>query len=518
MPDHTKAEASIDVKEGADAEPYFSMGADTLKIPLAMHRDHRQKLAEAMLAKKLAPEGTVIFLRGGDLRSVYDSDTDWDFKQESYFQYLFGVKEPGCLATIQLDSSAPYMHRSTLYIPRFDEIYATWMGPIKPKSWFQSKYLVDEVQYADEIDLSDAKATMEIDGINRDSGIPHSEVNKGLIDLPNKLDGSALWDVLNELRSVKDEQEIKIMEYACQVSSSAHLSTMRACYRDQDNEHRMEYNAVANFRYEGAMRGCERVGYGCIGCSGTSNASLHYGHPAEPNDKSVHKSDLRLLDMGAEYHCYTADVTCTFPTSGKFTELQKEAYESVLAAVHAVEGVLRPGLDYREMHRKATRVIAEELTKRLGLFTAPIDAVCSEALVSRYLMPHGLGHMLGLDCHDVGGYEPGHFKDKDDVSLTGLRLGRVIKEGFVLTVEPGCYFNPYLIDKWCSHPVHSKMVDEAVLKSLIPVGGIRIEDDVLITRDGCRVLNDIPRSVEDIEAYMQGRIDWIPGEGKVPVA
>ncbi|KAF4723694.1 hypothetical protein FOZ62_026461, partial [Perkinsus olseni] len=393
MPDHTKAEASVDVKEGADAEPYFSMGADTLKIPLAMHRDHRQKLAEAMLAKKLAPEGTVIFFRGGDLRSVYDSDTDWDFKQESYFQYLFGVKEPGCLATIQLDSSAPYMHKSTLYIPRFDEIYATWMGPIKPKSWFQSKYLVDEVQYADEIDLSDAKATMEIDGINRDSGIPHSEVNKGLINLPHKLDGSALWDVLNELRSVKDEQEIKIMEYACQVSSSAHLSTMRACYKDQDNEHRMEYNAVANFRYEGAMRGCERVGYGCIGCSGTSNASLHYGHPAEPNDKSVHKSDLRLLDMGAEYHCYTADVTCTFPTSGKFTELQKEAYESVLAAVHAVEGILRPGLDYREMHRKATRVIAEELTKRLGLFTAPIDAVCSEALVSRYLMPHGLGHM-----------------------------------------------------------------------------------------------------------------------------
>mmetsp|Transcript_6234 Transcript_6234/g.5766 ORF Transcript_6234/g.5766 Transcript_6234/m.5766 type:complete len:140 (-) Transcript_6234:5-424(-) len=139
------------------------------------------------------------------------------------------------------------------------------MGPIKPKSWFQSKYVVDEVLYVGEIDLSNAKATMEIEGVNRDSGIAHAEVNKQAIELTNKLDGSALWDVLNELRSVKDEEEIKIMEYACLVSSSAHLSTMRACYEDRANTHRMEYNAVANFRYEGAMRGCERVGYGCIG-------------------------------------------------------------------------------------------------------------------------------------------------------------------------------------------------------------------------------------------------------------
>ncbi|KAF4659469.1 hypothetical protein FOL47_007582, partial [Perkinsus chesapeaki] len=135
--DHTNESSSAAVSKD-EAEPYFSMGPDTLKILLSMHRDHREKLAEAMLKGKLAPEGTVIFLRGGALQSVYDSDTDWDFKQESYFQYLFGVKEPGCLATIQLDSSAPRMHKSTLYIPRFDSTYATWMGPIKPESWFQS--------------------------------------------------------------------------------------------------------------------------------------------------------------------------------------------------------------------------------------------------------------------------------------------------------------------------------------------------------------------------------------------
>jgi Xaa-Pro dipeptidase len=152
-----------------------------------------------------------------------------------------------------------------------------------------------------------------------------------------------------------------------------------------------------------------------------------------------------------------------------------------------------------------------EMKQRTGLFTADVDALV-DAKLARFFMPHGLGHQLGLDVHDVGGYVPGERKDPKDLSLVGLRLGRSLKSNMVLTVEPGFYFVYYLLDELMSDPARAGMVDVAVLNRLRAVGGVRIEDNVVIREGGCDVLSDVPRDVSDVELVMRGEKDWIPGQ------
>jgi len=207
--------------------------------------------------------------------------------------------------------------------------------------------------------------------------------------------------------------------------------------------------------------------------------------------------------MGAEYHCYTADVTCSFPVSGHFSEPQRLVYEAVWEATLAVERKLRPGVCYKDMHRLAQRVLLERMTTA-KLFVGSVDDMMAAGLMFHF-MPHGLGHQLGLDVHDVGGYAPGTFKKDDPKMQENLRLGRVLKENMVLTVEPGFYFIDYLIEEALADPVKSKFINQEKLHEFWPaVGGIRIEDDVVVTATGCRVLTCVPRTVAEIEAVMAG--------------
>lgn len=288
------------------------------------------------------------------------------------------------------------------------------------------------------------------------------------------------------------------MQWVNDVSSQAHVETMRAVKSGQ-----REHLSEATFKFQAALRGCFRVGYNCICGSGRRNAILHYGHPAEPNSELVAPESLRLHDMGAEYHGYSADVTCTFPVSGRFTEHQRVVYEAVWEAVLAVERRIRPGVSYKAMHRLAQRTLLERMSAA-GLFKGSVDDMMKVGLMFHF-MPHGLGHQLGLDVHDVGGYAPGEFR-KDDASVKeNLRLGRELKEGMVITVEPGFYFIDYLIEEALADSSKACFINEELLHELWrEVGGIRIEDDVVITSQGCRVLTLVPRTVEEIEAVMAG--------------
>lgn len=477
-----------------------------MQVPMAMHGEHRSRLVAALRKRSEIGADAAVLLQGGAELPVYDTDTAFPFRQESNFQYLFGVKEPDCYAALRVSDG-----HAILFIPKLPAEYQAWLGPIKPPAWFESAYAVDRVAFTDEIEevlqgLGVKELVFLGADANRDSGkkLPQpSFKGKELFKTSAEAD-QALWDEINECRVIKSPEELKLMQYVNDVSTTAHIEAMKAIQAGQ-----REYIAEAVFKYQSALRGCFRVGYVCICGSGRRNAVLHYGHAAEPNSELVDANSLRLLDMGAEYHCYTADVTCTFPVAGTFNDHQRAVYEAVWEAVLAVETRIKPGVVYKDMHKLAQRILLEKMTEA-GLFVGNVDEMVACGLISHF-MPHGLGHCLGLDVHDVGGYEPGQSR-KDDSSIEeNLRCGRSLKENMVITVEPGFYFIDYLIEEALADPVKSSFIVKPRLKELWDaVGGVRIEDDVVITATGCRVLTSTPRTVEEIEAVLAGT-PWTVG-------
>ncbi|CAD7924609.1 unnamed protein product [Amoebophrya sp. A120] len=522
---------------------YFWMGDGTHKVPFSMHRRHREEVARKIREEHPAVKGTRTFLlmKGGGEQSLYDTDTTWDFRQEANFQYLFGAKEPGLWGGIDIDSGKGY-----LFIPKLDEIYATWLGPIRTKEHFKNYYEVEDVLYLDSEELKafmhkHTRGIVTPIGTNLDSGSrSFNEHSKATFMKENSLSplttasehfSSIVWTVLNESRAVKDADEIRILEFACKVSAQAHIAVMKKVYQTHTNEvlcapstsptHRpwpamqmvksKEYLSEAEFKYQSFLRGCARVGYTCICPSGENNAVLHYGHAAEPNMEDVQSGEMKLHDMGAEYHCYTSDITVSFPVTGKFTDAQRRIYSAVWSAVQAVERRLRPGVRYGDMHKLAQRTLLHSLKGFVFLETADVEEMMKYDLAG-FFMPHGLGHMLGLAVHDVGGYVPGESRKNYPDIKQNLRLNRELKENMVLTVEPGFYFIPHCIRQVFQDEGKKKfmkMSEATLLQQMTKeVGGVRIEDNVQITKTGCRVLHTTPREIEEIEGVMQGKFEW----------
>lgn len=481
-----------------DGHSYFWMGGSTPRVPFTMHGQHRQKLA-VKLREQLGEAGSagcVVFLEGGRETPLYDTDTHWDFKQESNFQWLFGVREPDCVGAVDISSG-----RALLLVPRLPQMYEAWMGERRSLAWFKSTYEVDGAFYIDEVvavlkQEFNAKKLLCYYGENRDSGLSLKEPSfEGMKDF-ELVKESMLWNTLAECRVIKDEEEVKVLQYVNDVSSDAHVAVMRGVKPNTP-----EYLAEANFRHFCFLRGCARMGYNCIAPSGKRCAVLHYGHAAFPNADEVLPGEMKLHDMGAEYHCYTADVTCTFPVDGKFTAPQRTVYEAVWAATLAVERAMKPGVPYTEMHQLAELTLLEQMIAA-GLFVGGAKDMQAAHLMSNF-MPHGLGHCLGLDVHDVGGYEPGEGRKTYPHIEQNLRCGRRLMEGMVLTVEPGFYFIDYLIRSALEDPAKSQFIVQDKLAER-SVGGVRIEDNVVVTAEGCRVLTRVPRTVQEIEAVLSG--------------
>jgi Xaa-Pro dipeptidase len=237
-----------------------------------------------------------------------------------------------------------------------------------------------------------------------------------------------------------------------------------------------EYQLESLFHHYIYYRGgCRLLAYTCICACGPNAATLHYGHAGAPNDRTLEKGDIALLDMGAEYHCYCSDITCTYPVSGVFDDRQKMIYAGVLKSVRAVEEAMKPGVKWTDMHRLATRVILEHLTEN-GLLAGDVDAMVA-ANLGKIFLPCGLGHFVGLDTHDVGGYLEGYPErvDEGPYGIKKLRTARVLEEGMVLTIEPGIYFIASLLDTAQADPDLSKFLT-LKLDEFRTFGGVRLED------------------------------------------
>jgi Xaa-Pro dipeptidase len=239
---------------------------------------------------------------------------------------------------------------------------------------------------------------------------------------------------------------------------------------------------------------------------------LHYGHQGAP-DGRLQDGDTFLHDSGAEYHGYASDVTCTFPVNGRFTPEQRAIYDVVLAANRAVQVAMKPGVAWPDMHRLAVRTLASGL-REIGLLKGSVDELVAKH-VAGVFMPHGLGHLMGLDVHDPGGYPEG-AKRSSDPDLRGLRCGRAIDAGVVITVEPGCYFIDAMLGPALANPEVAAHIDATTLARFRSVGGVRIEDDVLVTRSGSENLTQVPREVHEIESVMAGA-SWTPKGAAVGV-
>ncbi|XP_071564300.1 xaa-Pro dipeptidase isoform X2 [Temnothorax nylanderi] len=504
------ADSVVERKEDSPSSnmaSHFWRHGETMKVPMSLFRKNRQRLVTRLQTKtgRVYPlPDFYVILQGGVEVPFNDTDINWPFRQESYFQWAFGVEEPGCYGAIELGTIEG---TSLLFVPRLSPEYAIWQGKLHTLDDFKERYGVDEVYYTDEIASvllkKDAKYMLLLKGENSDSRLMKPQADfDDIKKIPS--DNEVLHPEIAELRVTKTPEEIEVMRYVVKISSEAHKAVMRSVRPGMP-----EYKAEACFlNYVYAVGGCRHVSYTCICGSGHNSSILHYGHAGAPNAKMIQDGDMCLFDMGANYCGYAADITCSFPANGKFTEDQKLIYNAVLKARDAVIEAAKPRVGWPDMHLLANKVMLTAL-KEGGLLVGDVEDMIKEGL-NEIFQPHGLGHLLGLDVHDVGGYL--RYLSSDE-SLTPerpkapgvrkLRTARKLEAGMVLTVEPGCYFIDSLLDQALANPEQSKFLVKDQLQRFRGFGGVRIEDDVLITETGVENLTDVPRTVEEIESFMQ---------------
>lgn len=454
-----------------------------------MYKEQRQRLAASM--QTCMDDTHAAFLQGSSEVPVNSTDVNHLFWQESYFAYLFGCDIPDCFGAVLTDGTG------ILFIPRLPASYAVWMGELPTPASVKEATGVEEVYYTDEINETFAAkgvATVEVmKGVNSDSGL---NVLTAQLPQPSKLNTSTdfLFDTLSRQRCYKTDLEIDLLRYVCRVSSDAHIHVMQQC-KPGMSQHQLESTFLHHVYYHG---GCRKVAYTCICATGHYGAVLHYPN----NDAPIEDGSMALLDMGGHYMGYASDITCSFPVNGKFTSDQVMIYNAVLDAHDSVMKSLRPGTNWVDMHKLALRVMCKHLL-RAGLLMGDVDTIMQKRIMGLF-QPHGLGHLLGMDVHDVGGYLEDCPKRPVESDCCKLRTARVLEKGMCLTVEPGCYINRSLLTDAFVNPEMKPHLHEEGLRKLWNFGGVRIESDVVITETGVVNLTVVPRTVEEIERTMAG--------------
>ncbi len=399
-------------------------------------------------------------------------DVEYPFRQDSDFYYLTGFNEAESLAVfIPGRKQGEYI----LFCREFDEKKALWEGAHAGLEGATQHYEADDSFPID--DLKDILPGMlENKGkvfypMGRDSDLDHQllewinnirKQSRNGVNAPGEL--VSLEHIVHEMRLFKSAAEMRLMRRAAQVSARAHVRAMQKCKPGM-----YEYQVEAEIIHEFIQEGLRAVAYPSIVAGGKNACVLHY---IENNDK-LKKGDLLLIDAGVECDHYAADITRTFPVSGKFSEPQKQLYQLVLDAQYVAIEQIQPGLPWNKAHDASVEVLTRGLVK-LGLLKGRISSLIKDEKYKQYYM-HRIGHWLGMDVHDVGDYK------LDDE-------WRLLEPGMVLTIEPGLYI-----------PADCDAV-EAKWRGI----GIRIEDDVLVTQEGNEVLTgDVPKTINDIESLMQ---------------
>lgn len=435
-----------------------------MKISRQEHARRRKQLMEQMDPNSIA-------IVPSAHEHIRNRDCEYPFRQDSDFFYLTGFSEPeAVLVLLPKRKHGQYV----LFCRDRDKSMELWNG-----------YRAGPEGACEFFGADDAFPISDIDDIlpglieGRDRVYyamgRHAEFDRNVMEWVNairsKLNSGAhppgefldLDHLLHDQRLFKSASEIRVMRKAGKISAAAHVRAMKYC-RPGINEYHLE----AEILHEFAMNGARSPAYSTIVGSGKNGCILHY----LDNSDTIKDGDLVLIDAGCELEHYAADITRTFPANGKFTAEQKALYELVLKSQLAAIKTIKPGGHWNESHDATVKVITKGLVE-LGLLKGSLKTLIdSEAYKDFYM--HRAGHWMGMDVHDVGDYQVGN-------------QWRVLELGMVMTVEPGIYISPD---------------NKKVAKKWRGIG-IRIEDDVVVTKDGCEILTkDVPKTVSEIEALM----------------
>ncbi len=424
-------------------------------------------------------------------------DNTFHFRQDSSFLYFFGLDFPGLAGVIDFDSGKDYIFGDDVDI---EDII--WMGPQVPLKENAQKVGIENT--APVAKLFEFITTTIQQGRKVHFLPPYRGENKMMLE---KLTGISSLQIQNyaslqfikaviDIRSIKEPAEIIEIEKACATGYEMHVTAMK-----------MAQPGMWEQKIAGTIEGIALAGGGMTSFPIilTQHGETLHNHN---HSQLLKKGNLMLTDAGAEslLH-YASDFTRTVPVGGKFTQKQREIYEIVLAANNRGQELTKPGTTYLSVHLAAAEVIVSGL-KDLGLMKGDVkEAVRNGAHAMFY--PHGLGHMMGLDVHDMEdlgqiyvGYDD-EIRPVDQFGTAYLRLGRKLQPGFVITNEPGIYFIPALIDKWQSEKINNEFINFDKVNEYRDFGGIRLEDDILVTETGSKLIGErIPITPDEIEAIV----------------
>lgn len=427
--------------------------------------EHRRKFFLSKIKK-----GVAVFPSAPE--TIRNNDVHFEYRQDSNFYYLSGFEEPNSILLFDTHSKTPFQ----MFVQPKDATKELWEGKIIGPEGAKKQFGADAAFSAADpkfFDEAFIQALLDADVLYYRLG--HNELwDRRIFSLMQKAvkklgrTGRGMWpihdpiEILGEMRLIKTRAEAERLEQAANITSEAHVSAMKLAKPGM-----FEYEIEAALYHAFRGQGAGRLGYGSIVAGGSNACVLHY----VANNKKLEAKELLLIDAGAEYEYYTADITRCFPVGGSFTAEQKDIYASVLKAQKSCVKMARPGKSMKDIHLHAIEVLVEEL-KHLKILKGSTSTIIKNKEYLPYY-PHGTGHWLGMDVHDSGRY----FSESYETP-------RKLEPGMVITIEPGLYFGA-----GAKCPPRYKGI------------GIRIEDDVLITSSGNKVLTTgAPKEIEEIES------------------
>lgn len=449
--------------------------------------------------KKLVKSGIIILFGNNDSPANFPNNAYSPFRQDSSFLYYFGQKRDGLVGIIDIDNDMETLIGDDISV---EDI--VWYGSVD-----SVHDMAQQVGVANTAPMKTLK-TICNDALRQKRKIhflpPYRfDIKLQVFDLlgihPNQQKESASMDLIKavvKMRSAKEPQEIEELERAAVIGYKMHTTAMRMCKPGA-----IEQNIA------GYLKGIAH-GYGAMESFATilsQHGEIMHGAPSM---NPLEDGRLLLVDAGAEtINNYCSDNTRTMPVNGKFTQRQLEIYSIVEECHDYALKAARPGVKYWDVHFGVCRLMTDRL-KELGLMKGDTDEAVAAGAHAMFLC-HGLGHMMGMDVHDMENLDQINVGFDDEVrpnleqfGTNCLRMGRRLEEGFVVTDEPGVYFIPALIDDWKASGHCAEFLNFDKIETYKDFGGIRIEDDVLITKDGCRFLGTdrIPYHPKDVEEYM----------------
>jgi Xaa-Pro aminopeptidase len=448
------------------------------------------------LLKKGVKSGLILFLGNEESPMNYPANT-YPFRQDSSFLYFFGLDSSGLAAVIDVEAGTDTVFGDDITLE--DVIWMGELPMLKDRAEAAGVFMTAPLSKLEET-ITEAKkqnrpihylppyrseTTAKLSGL---LGVPPQETKKNF--------STELIKAVVAQRAIKSEEEIAEMEKAHAVTHKMYLSAMtsvRPGLYESDIVGGVDGIALAH----GLQTAFPTI----------LSMNVHVFHNPHHHNK-LQKGRLLVIDSGASSPLgYASDITRTIPVSGAFTQKQREVYEIVLKGQLQAIASMKPGIRYKDIHLATAETMASGL-KDLGLMKGDIEEAVAAGAHALFF-PHGLGHMIGLDVHDMEGLGENYVGYDETVSrspqfgLAYLRMARELRPGFVLTVEPGIYFIPALIDDWKSQKLLAAFINYAKVEDYRDFTGIRIEDNVLITKDGSRVLGrPIPKKVRDVEKTM----------------